>query len=67
MSIDQVTSQLTSGIAKLVLVSFDRNIFLASKSSIKRAQIFFLYIFQNHRGITVVYPLMRFVLKSGNS
>jgi len=64
MSIDQVTSQLTSGIAKLVLVSFDRNIFLASKSSIK---YFFLYIFQNHRGITVAYPLMRFVLKSGNS
>jgi len=31
MSIDRVTSQLTSGIAKLVLGSFDRNIF-GSKS-----------------------------------
>ena len=27
--------------------------FSASKSSIQRAQIFFLYIYQNHRGITV--------------
>ena len=32
---------------------FRSQYFSASKSSIKRAQIFFLDIFQNHRGITV--------------
>ena len=32
---------------------FRSQYFSASKSSIKRTQIFFRYIFQNHRGITV--------------
>ena len=32
---------------------FRSQYFSASKSSIKRAQVFFLYIFQKHRGITV--------------
>ena len=31
-----------------------------SKSSIKRAQILFLYIFQNHRGITVSFDALCF-------
>jgi len=41
MSIDQVMPQLTSGIAKLVLGSFDRNIFWHQN---RRAQIFFLIV-----------------------
>ena len=46
---DRVTSQLTPA-----LLSWFSAVSIAkSKSSIKRAQIFFLYIFQNHRGITL--------------
>ena len=39
--------------------------FSASKSSIKRAQIFFIYIFQNHPDITVSLDALCF--ESGNS
>jgi len=53
MSIDQVTSQLTSGIAKLVLGSFDRNIFQHQNRQLNEHKYFFLYILQNHRGVTV--------------
>jgi len=53
MSIDQVTSQLTSGIAKLVLGSFDHNIFRHQNRQLNEHKYFFRYIFQNHRGITV--------------
>ena len=53
MSIDRVTSQLTSGIAKLVLGSFDRNIFRHQNRQLNEHKYFFLYIFQKHRGITV--------------
>ena len=46
---DRVTSQLTPALPSwFSAVSIPK-----SKSSIKRAQIFFLYIFQNHRGITL--------------
>jgi len=41
MSIDQVTSQLTSGIAKLVLVSFDRNIFWHQSRQLNEHKYFF--------------------------
>ena len=39
---------------------FRSQYFSASKSSIKRAQIFFLYIFHNHRGITVSFDALCF-------
>ena len=48
-----MTSLLTSGIAKLVLGSFDRNIFWHQNRQVNDHKYFFLYIFQNHRGITV--------------
>jgi len=52
MSVDQVTSQLTSGIAKLVLGSFDCNIFRHQNRQLNEHKYFF-YIFRNHRGITL--------------
>jgi len=51
MSIDRVTSQLPSGIAKLVLGSFDRNIFRHQNRQLNEHKYFFLYIY--HPGITV--------------
>ena len=53
MSIDQVTSQLTSGIAKLVLGSFDRNIFQHQNRQLNQHKYVFLYIFQNRRCIAL--------------
>jgi len=41
MSIDQVTSQLTSGIAKLVLGGFDRNIFQHQNRQLNEHKYFF--------------------------
>jgi len=41
MSIDQVTPQLTSGIAKLVLGSFDRNIFRHQNRQLNEHKYFF--------------------------
>jgi len=41
MSIDQVTPQLTSGIAKLVLGSFDRNIFRHQNHQLNEHKYFF--------------------------
>jgi len=41
MSIDRVTSQLTSGIAKLVLGSFDRNIFRHENRQLNEHKYFF--------------------------
>jgi len=41
MSIDQVTSQLTSGVAKLVLGSFDRNIFPHQNRQLNEHEYFF--------------------------
>jgi len=41
MSIDQVTSQLTSGIAKFVLSSFDRNIFRHQNRQFNEHKYFF--------------------------
>ena len=44
MSIDQVTSQLTSGIAKFVLGSFDRNIFQhQNRQSNEHKYFFFIF------------------------
>jgi len=43
MSIDRVTSQLTSGIAKLVLGSFDRNIFRHQNRQLNEHKYFSLY------------------------
>ena len=42
MSIDQVTSQLTSGIAKLVLGSFDHNIFRHQNRQLNEHKYFFV-------------------------
>ena len=44
MSIDQVTLQLTSGIAKLVLGSFDRNIFPHQNRQLNEHKYFFLIV-----------------------
>jgi len=41
MSINQVTSHLTSGIAKLVLGSFDRNIFRHQNRQLNEHKYFF--------------------------
>jgi len=41
MSIDQVMPQLTSGIAKLVLGSFDRNIFQHQNHQLNEHKYFF--------------------------
>jgi len=41
MSIDQMTSQLTSGVAKLVLGSFDRNIFPHQNRQLNEHEYFF--------------------------
>jgi len=60
MSIDQVTSQLTSGIAKLVLGSFDRNILRHQNRQLKEQKYFFLYIFLNHRCITLSLDVLCF-------
>ena len=49
MSIDQVTSQLTSGIAKLVLGSFDRNIFRHQNRQLNENKYFSLYFPQSPR------------------
>ena len=44
MSIDQVTPQLTSDIAKLVLGSFDRNIFRHQNRQLNEHKFFFLIV-----------------------
>jgi len=44
MSMDQVTPQLTSGIAKLVLGSFDRNIFRHQNRQLNEQKYFFLIV-----------------------
>jgi len=46
---ERVTSQLTSALPSW----FSAVSIAKSKSTIKRAQMFFLYIFQNYRGITL--------------
>jgi len=49
LQVTRVTPQLTPALPSW----FSAVSIAKSKSSIKRAQIFFLYILQNHRGITV--------------
>jgi len=44
MSIGQVTPQLTSGIAKMVLGSFDRNIFRYQNRQLNEHKYFFLMV-----------------------
>jgi len=46
MSIEQVTSQLTTGIAKFVLGSFDRNIFRHQNRQLNEHKYFF-FIFSS--------------------
>jgi len=45
----QVTSQLTSGIAKLVLASFDRNIFQHQNRQLNEQKYFSLYFPESPR------------------
>ena len=65
MSIDQVTSQLTSGISKFVLSSFDRNIIRHQNRQFNEHKNFFCIFIRITEAW--LYPLMSFVLKSGNS
>jgi len=56
LQVTGVTSQLTPALQSW----FSAVSIAKSKSSIKRAQILFVYIFQNHRGITVSFDALCF-------